>query len=136
MAVDRRPAAASLLPETWSIFTVSRAGARHRVSAVPTLLEVISRLDDIPSGDGYSPGPTIYARRPWTPSSDALVLRGDDHPDGVTTESGHDYLLEVNLAVEVVEVWSAWRSGAIPTPEEATLAVIYYGEHDAYEPPE
>jgi hypothetical protein len=101
---------------------------------VPTLLEVISRLDDIPPGDGFSPGPTIYARRPWTLSSDALVLSGDDVPDGVTTASGHDYLLEVNLAVEALEVWSAWRDGAIPTPEEATLAAIHYGEYDAYQP--
>jgi len=52
----------------------------------------------------------------------------------MTTESGHDYLLEVDLAREAVEVWSAWRGGAIPSPEEATLAVIYYGEHDAFQP--
>lgn len=101
---------------------------------MPTLLDVISHLDDISAGDGYSPGPTIYARRPWTFSSDALVLRGEDLPDGVTTESGHDYLLEVDLAVEAIEVWSAWRDGAAAAPEEATLAVIYYAEHDAYQP--
>ncbi|GAA1843915.1 hypothetical protein [Asanoa iriomotensis] len=101
---------------------------------MPTLLDVISHLDDIPSGDGYSPGPTIYARRPWKPSSDALVLTGDDVPDGVTTESGHDYLLEVDLALEAVEVWSEWRDGATPTAEDATFAVLYYGEHDAYQP--
>jgi hypothetical protein len=106
------------------------------VGAVPTLLEVISHLGDIPANDGYSPGPTIYARQPWTISSDALVLSGDDCPDGVATESGHDYLLEVDLAREAVEVWSAWRGGATPTPEDAALAVIYYGEHDAYQPPE
>jgi hypothetical protein len=103
---------------------------------VLTLLQVISRLDDIPAGDGYSPGPIIYARRPWTLSSEALVLGAGTRPDGVTTASGHDYLLEVNLALEVIDVWRAWRHGATPTPEEATLAVIHYGEHDAYEPPE
>ena len=84
---------------------------------MPTLLEVISHLGDIPANDGYSPGPTIYARQPWTVSSDALVLSGKDRPEGVTTESGHDYLLEVDLAQEAVEVWSALKDGANPTPE-------------------
>jgi hypothetical protein len=101
---------------------------------VPTLLEVISALEEIPAGDGYSPGPTIYAKRPWTLTSDALVLRGDEMPAGPITESGHHYLLEVNLAIEAVEVWSSWRNGATPSPEEATDAVIYYGDNDAYQP--
>jgi hypothetical protein len=103
---------------------------------VPSLLEVISSLRDIPPGDPYSAGPTIFAKRPWTPSTDAAVLRSGDLPEGSTTESGHDYLLEVNLAIEAIEVWSEWRAGAIPTAEEATLAVVYYGEHDAYQPPQ
>jgi hypothetical protein len=72
--------------------------------------------------------------RPWLPSAEAVVLRGDAVPEGVITSSGHRYLLEVDLAIEAVEVWSEWRAGAIPTPEEATNAVIYYGEHDAYQP--
>ncbi|MBB4763806.1 hypothetical protein [Actinoplanes digitatis] len=101
---------------------------------MPSLLEVITNLHEIPLGDGHSAGPTIYAKRPWTPSTDAVVLEGDDVPDGVTTESGHHYLLEVDLAIEAVEVWSEWRAGTIPTPEEATFAVIHYGEHDAYQP--
>jgi hypothetical protein len=75
---------------------------------MPSLLEVIAHLHDIPAGDRYSMGPVIYARRPWTLQSDALVLTGEDVPDGVTTESGHDYLLEVDLAQDVVDVWSEW----------------------------
>ena len=31
-------------------------------------------------------------------------------------------------------VWSAWRGGATPTVAEATAAVIFYAEHDAYQP--
>lgn len=95
---------------------------------------MINHLHDVPPGDGFSPGLTIYARLPWTPQADAVVLRGDEVPDGVVTESGHQYLLEVDLAIEVVEVWSAWRDGATPTPEEASLAVIHYCENDAYQP--
>ncbi|MEV4481864.1 hypothetical protein [Micromonospora coxensis] len=98
-----------------------------------SLLEVVSSLRHSPVDVGHSAGLTIYAKRPWTPLADAVVLRGDNR-EGLTTESGHHYLLEVVLAIEVVEVWSEWRHGAIPTPEEATMAVVYYGENDAYQP--
>ncbi|MFI7280181.1 hypothetical protein ACIBOV_07935 [Micromonospora chersina] len=108
--------------------------ADHKIVVMQSLLEVITSLQNIPAGDGYLAGPTIYAKRPWTPSTDAVVLRGDGVPEGLTTESGHHYLLEVDLAIEAIEVWSEWRAGVIPTPEEATLAVIYYGKHDAYQP--
>ncbi|MFD0730914.1 hypothetical protein [Planotetraspora mira] len=50
-----------------------------------------------------------------------------------STAPDHAHLLKVGIAQEVVEVWSAWRDGAPPTPEEATLAIIYYAEHDAYQ---
>ena len=38
------------------------------------------------------------------------------------------------MSVEVIRVWSEWRDGAVPTSEEATQAVIFYGEHDSYQP--
>lgn len=104
---------------------------------MPSLLDVIAHLNDIPIGNRLEgPGPTIFARRPWAPESDALVLR-DAASDGLaSTAPDHAYLLEADLAQEVVEVWSAWRDGATPTTEEATLAIIYYAEHDAYQPVE
>jgi hypothetical protein len=104
---------------------------------MPSLLDVVAHLNDIPIGNRFEgPGPTIFARRPWAPESDALVLR-DEASDGMaSTAPGHAYLLEVDLAQEVVEVWSAWRDGATPTAQEATLAIIYYAEHDAYQPVE
>jgi hypothetical protein len=101
---------------------------------MPTLLEVVNSLRDIPAGDRFSKGPTIYGRLPWAPSADAVVLQGDETPPGLVTASGHHYVLEVHLAIEAVEIWSEWRGGIIPTPEEAMQAVIYYAEHDAYQP--
>jgi hypothetical protein len=106
---------------------------RHTIITVPSLLEVFACLRNVPPG-GVASAPTIYVRTPWTPLADALILHGDDVPDGVATASGHRYLLEVDIALDVLEVWSAWRDGRTPTAEEATLAVIYYGEHDAYQP--
>jgi hypothetical protein len=48
--------------------------------------------------------------------------------------AGFEYLLEVDAALSVLEVWSAWREGLRPTPEEAAEAVIHYAERDAYLP--
>jgi len=61
-----------------------------------------------------------YGRRRWT--------RVTRRPEV------YEYFLEVDLVREVLEVWSAWRNGQIPTTNEACTAVIYYAEHDAYQP--
>jgi len=93
-----------------------------------SLLDVVSALDAVPAWGRFGPSPTIYARRPWTPGSDAQVATRRP------ADPAFEYLLEVNLAREAVEVWRDWRDGAVPTPEEATLAVIHYAEFDAYQP--
>jgi hypothetical protein len=71
---------------------------------------------------------SLYARRPWAATSEAVV----GEPD--TVPAGYAYLLEVDLVVEVLQTWSSWRGGQSPTPTEAAEAVIYYAEHDAYQP--
>lgn len=59
-----------------------------------------------------------------------LVPSGERAPDGWT------YLLELWIAQEVLEVWSAWRDGRVPTPAEGAEAVAHYAEYDAYQPVE
>ncbi|MFD9083235.1 hypothetical protein ACFYYM_35645 [Streptomyces erythrochromogenes] len=44
---------------------------------------------------------------------------------------GLDYLLEVELVHDVLEVRSSWRNGARPTAAEKCEAVIHYAEYDA-----
>jgi hypothetical protein len=74
---------------------------------------------------------TLYAPRPWSANSPIWAARLDE----VTRRpEGYECLLEVDLVREVLEVWSAWRNGQIPTTNEACTAVIYYAEHDAYQP--
>ncbi|MEV7168179.1 hypothetical protein AB0O18_00640 [Streptomyces sp. NPDC093224] len=46
------------------------------------------------------------------------------------------YFLEVQLARDVIETWSEWRNGTIPTVEEMFAAISYYAEWDSYIPVE
>ena len=57
-----------------------------------------------------------------------LVLAGEEPP------AGWRYLLEVLIAREVLEVWSDWRDGRIPSVEEACDAIVHYADNDAYQP--
>ena len=92
------------------------------VDGVPVLKDLFKQLDDLPTEA------VLHAVRPWTPSSDVVVANGDEAP------ADYEYLLEVDLALNVLKVWSTWRRGQIPTPEESAEAVIYYAERDAYLP--
>jgi hypothetical protein len=96
-----------------------------------TIRDLVQQLERIDDGDPFEV-PTIFARKPWGPDSDAVILREDtleseSHP-------GLRCLLAVYIAREVLEVWSAWRDGRSPSHDEAAAAVIHYAEHDAYMP--
>ncbi|WP_329390176.1 hypothetical protein OG625_38455 [Streptomyces sp. NBC_01351] len=87
---------------------------------MPTLLELLQSLDEQPAGA------VIYAAKPWTAASDAVAVAFDAPPSDLA------YLLEVELAQDVLEVWSSWRNGAQPNALGICQAVIHYADHDAY----
>ncbi|MHA6758072.1 hypothetical protein [Streptacidiphilus sp. PAMC 29251] len=87
---------------------------------MPTLLDLLQSLDEQPAEA------VIYAAKPWAAASDAAIAPFDAPPPNLA------YLLEVELAKDVVEVWSSWRNGAQPNASEKCQAVIHYAEHDAY----
>jgi hypothetical protein len=89
---------------------------------VPPLLDLLQSLDDQPAEA------VIYVAKPWTAAADAAVAAFDAPPPNLA------YLLEVELAKDVLGVWSSWRNGARPDGSEKCQAVIYYAEHDAYLP--
>jgi hypothetical protein len=94
---------------------------------MPTLSELLL------SARTLDPQATIFAERPWGQDCRAILV--DDPVDDVSAErEDMAYLLEVDLAREVLEVWSAWRNGRSPTPAESVAAVVHYAEHDAYLP--
>ncbi len=98
------------------------------------LRQVVAELDQIPPGDRYEPGPAIFARLPWAPNAPSLVLLEDAVNGVAPSQPEFAYMLEVNLAREVLEVWSAWRDGARPSIDDAVDAILHYAMHDAYLP--
>jgi hypothetical protein len=100
---------------------------------VTTIRDLVGRLDELTAGeDRFEVGPAIFARTPWTPDSDAVVLREDTVEP--SDAPGFRLVLEATIASEVVRVRSAWRAGQSPDPDDAAAAVIYYAENDAYLP--
>jgi hypothetical protein len=89
--------------------------------------------DLVRSARELDPKATIFAERPWREDSRAMLVSAavDDVRD---EPNGMAYLLEVALAQEVLEVWSAWRNGTVPTTAESVEAVVHYADHDAYLP--
>ncbi|MDQ5823872.1 MAG: hypothetical protein M3441_06610 [Chloroflexota bacterium] len=97
------------------------------------LAEVLQQLDTL------TDELTIYAEAnpQWRPDSKAaahLNSGGTTQPinvDGAELE----YLLEVDIAREVINVWRQWHNGQSPSANEMCEAVIYYATQDAYLPP-
>ena len=95
-----------------------------------TLSEILEQLDS------FDEESIIYAKKnpSWAPSSEAVVGHMDEDGEPPAEAVGFDYLLEVYLAEEVLQVWSEWRDGRLPDASERCDAVIYYAKNDTYQP--
>jgi hypothetical protein len=95
-----------------------------------TLGTLIERLDDL---DGEH---TIYAVRgpDRDASSPAVAALEPDDGSLPAGAEGMAYVLEVADAREVLDVWSQWRDGREPTPDERVCAILYYARNDAHVP--
>jgi len=110
----------------------SRPPSRPSLRGTARLVDLVASLDEVPVADRFEVGPAIFARPPWSAESEALLV-SEDRVES-QTHPGFRLVLEVAIAREVLGVWSSWRSGATPSPEQAVEAVIYYAENDAYLP--
>lgn len=91
-----------------------------------TLLEVIGELDAV---DREA---TIYASKPWTTESTALVAE-EPESGGLPPEArdlGLDYFLEVFVASEFLAAWIA-NLNATPSVEQRCRRLIAYAVNDA-----
>jgi hypothetical protein len=97
------------------------------------LADIIARLSEFDIDD------TIYAKEPWTGSSDAMVATepepDEEHeyggqPAPEATEAGLTYFLEISLARELVEGLIANASDE-PSASVICERVIQYAINDA-----
>jgi hypothetical protein len=117
------------------IWAVDEAAATEQSACVPeALIDVVARLRTIAPGDRFGPGPTIFARLPIAPESNAVVLAEEVVGGVAQSDSTLAYVLEVAIAQQVLDVWSLWRDGRLPSRAEAVDAVIYFALNDAYQP--
>jgi len=90
-----------------------------------TLLKIIQELETF---DNES---TIYASRPWTENSEALVLREPGEKIPLEGEKlGLIYFLEVSIAQDFLEDWAA----SLDTPpmlQQKCKRLIQYATNDA-----
>jgi hypothetical protein len=74
---------------------------------------------------------TIYAREPWTPSTDARVaLEGSEEEKKISAE-GLRYFIEVFIARDFLEDWRPTQKKA-PTEGQCCGRLIEYATNDAY----
>lgn len=101
-----------------------------------TLFELIQRLDEFDDNDRSSPL-VIYAQRGRDAGrkSPALVCRRGEG-GGLTCplDPSLAEVLSVGQALEAIEVWSAWRGGLVPSPEDRFRTVMFYSQHGAFFP--
>src|SRR5689334_6825135 len=89
-----------------------------------TLIDVIDRLDEVDDSDRFA-SQVIYAEggSDAQPMARAVVCPGDEQ--GALTcprDPALSEVLTVQLAREAVAVWSAWRGGRAPGPQEKFAA--------------
>jgi hypothetical protein len=90
------------------------------MASLVDLIAVVGQLD---------PDGLIVVSQPWGSQSDATCIVGGED---AAVPSGFAYFLEVDLLLDVAEVWSRWLDGRVPTPDELTRAAIHYATYDAY----
>ena len=101
-----------------------------------SLIEVIDQLDAVDDSDRFPP-PCIFAEGgpDATPDARALVCDGDEQGSFVCPQDpALTYVLEVDLAKECVEGWSAGRGGRRPAATDKFAAVMHYARHDSWLP--
>ena len=95
------------------------------IPAGQTLRDVVTALD------AHDDDAVIYTDG-TSPAARAAVV--DEASTGDAKDAGLRYFLEVALAKDAVEVWSAWRGGAEPSVDDKLIAIAHYATHDTYLP--
>lgn len=94
------------------------------------LADALTQLDDFDPDEAIF----IHPQSRIEPDCEVLVTSYSDDGEPSATTAGMKYLLEVSLVRDALRVWSEWRQGRVPSIEEQIGAVVYYANHDAFQP--
>lgn len=101
-----------------------------------TLFELIQRLDEFEDNDRLRPL-VIYAQNGARAGrgSPALVCPRSEG-GGLTCplDASLSEILSVEQARDVIAVWSAWRDGLTPSPEDRFRTVMFFSQYGTYVP--
>jgi hypothetical protein len=106
------------------------------VKTTGTLFELIQRLDEF-GDDGRSHPLVVYAQGGSTArqNSPALICpRGEGRDLKCPIDASLTEVVSVEQARDAIVVWSAWRRGLTPTPEERFRAVMFFSQTGAHLP--
>ena len=101
-----------------------------------TLFEILQGLDGFEESDPSSPL-VIYAQggAEAARTSPAVVCRrSEESGPACPLDPSLTEVLGVEQAREAMEVWSSWRGGVVPSPEERFRAVLFYAQQGAFLP--
>jgi hypothetical protein len=101
-----------------------------------TLFELIQRLEEFEEGDPSHPL-VIYAQHGSEAGrrSPALICpRSEGGSLTCPLDQSLSEVLSVALAREAIRVWSAWRGGLTPSPEDRFKTVMFFSQHGAFFP--
>ena len=101
-----------------------------------TLFELIQRLDEFEDSDRFHPL-VIYAQNGADAGrkSPALVCpRSEGDSLTCPLDASLSEVLSVDQARDAIAVWSAWRGGLTPSPQDRFNTVIFFSRHGAYFP--
>jgi hypothetical protein len=112
------------------------SAARRQMLGHGTLFELIQRLDEFEDSDRTHPL-VIYAQGGPSAgrSSPALICsHGEDGSLECPLDASLAEVLSVEQARDAIAVWSQWRGGVTPSPEEQFRTVMFFSQHGSYLP--
>jgi hypothetical protein len=100
------------------------------------LFELLQRLDEFEDDDRTHPL-VLYAQRGADAGrkSPALICpRAEAGSPTCPLDPSLSEVLSVGQAREAIEVWSAWRGGVTPSPEERFRTVMFFSRNGCFLP--
>ncbi len=106
------------------------------MKSAETLIEILQRLDEFDDSDPSAPL-VIYAlggAKAARKSPARVCPRAEASGSSCALDPSLTEVLGVAQAREVLEVWSSWRGGEVPSPEDRYRAVLFFSQHGAFFP--